>query len=605
MATQSIERHVRFSSVEPEVYTYNDGSSDTGWSAPSFSDDNEDALAVPPVPVLSPLPTTYDASSKRVHDEEEIPMQNKRLHSIPGHPDALDSHTPSPLPYQDTTLPPPAPIPQRDWPPRRATRLDMGHLNDSSDDDDLFDKSDPFDDDDDDEEDTPFFANRALQRPLLQEFLQHADDQDKLDVDALENFKKGNQRMRADIFGDDTDGEGDDDDPFLAPQAATRLEEHDQEDAEREPRRVLPFGATGASLNVPSSSRHADTSGMDEIDSFFSLPTYDYSSNIDFFTPKLSIDEQQQQFRHYGKPLHMTTWPHFLDIDYFDRHDSKDRAEVGSNSPQAAAIASTDSADTPYFDTKFTVLNLLGSGEFSHVWKVHCSDTNDVYAVKRLKAPFHGFSDRWRQLMEARNMLVVQNSPHCLHLFNAWEQGGYLFLQMEFGMMSLETVLANQDKPTYDKETWSTLLQIGLGVQAIHDADVAHLDLKPSNILINAEGVFKIGDFGTSIRCPFNADEFKGEGDRQYMAPDLIRDEYDKPADLFSLGLIVFKIATLIDPPDEGEAWELIRLGDFSSYKQPLHTVPWQFLKLIRGLLQPQPANRMTIQQYIDAIPGK
>ncbi|ORX57585.1 kinase-like protein [Hesseltinella vesiculosa] len=212
---------------------------------------------------------------------------------------------------------------------------------------------------------------------------------------------------------------------------------------------------------------------------------------------------------------------------------------------------------------------------------------------------------RWRQLMEARNMLAVQDSPHCIHLFNAWEQNGFLYLQMEFGVMSLETFLANQTTVSYGPETWTTLLQIGLGIQAIHDAGVAHLDLKPSNILADEDGVLKIGDFGTSIRCPLAPEEFKGEGDRQYMAPDLIRDEYGKPADMFSFGLIVFKVTTLIDPPDDGEEWEMIRLGDFSNYDKALRKVPWKFREVMKGLLEPQPSDRWAIETFLAGVPAQ
>lgn len=49
---------------------------------------------------------------------------------------------------------------------------------------------------------------------------------------------------------------------------------------------------------------------------------------------------------------------------------------------------------------------------------------------------------------------------------------------------------------------WKIFYETLLGVQDIHQADIAHLDLKPSNMLIDDQGFIKIGDFGISVQIP-------------------------------------------------------------------------------------------------------
>jgi mitosis inhibitor protein kinase SWE1 len=86
------------------------------------------------------------------------------------------------------------------------------------------------------------------------------------------------------------------------------------------------------------------------------------------------------------------------------------------------------------------------------------------------------------------------------------------------------------------------------GLHFIHDVGVIHLDLKPANVFITREGRFKIGDFGmaslwprpvltsptgpeASLRAARTA--FEREGDKQYLAPEVLQGRYGKAADMF------------------------------------------------------------------------
>ncbi|CAO3576846.1 unnamed protein product [Absidia cylindrospora] len=143
---------------------------------------------------------------------------------------------------------------------------------------------------------------------------------------------------------------------------------------------------------------------------------------------------------------------------------------------------------------------------------------------------------------------------------------------------------------------------MSMGLQAIHHAGLVHLDLKPSNVMIDPNGSLKIGDFGTSIRRPLDVYEFKGEGDRHYMAPDLLREEYDTPADVFSLGLIIFEMMTQVQLPSTGDSWEMLRLGDFSNYKQRLGDVPLEIRRVMLMMLKSSSDDRATMDDIL-ALP--
>lgn len=107
------------------------------------------------------------------------------------------------------------------------------------------------------------------------------------------------------------------------------------------------------------------------------------------------------------------------------------------------------------------------------------------------------------------------------------------------------------------------MLIILQGLKHIHDQGFIHLDLKPANILVTFEGVLKIGDFGMATPWPAE-DGIEGEGDREYIGPEILMGRFDKPADIFSLGLIIFEIAGNVELPDNGLSWQKLRNGDMS-----------------------------------------
>ncbi|KAJ5102909.1 hypothetical protein N7532_003438 [Penicillium argentinense] len=241
----------------------------------------------------------------------------------------------------------------------------------------------------------------------------------------------------------------------------------------------------------------------------------------------------------------------------------------------------------PSLTARFDKVELVGTGEFSQVFRVSqprdsslpsifslpSNETkspthlpNQIWAVKKSKQPYLGLKDRERRIREVDILKSLANSDHVVNFMNSWEDLGHLYIQTEYceeGSLDVFLAQAGLKARLDDFRIWKILLELALGLKHIHDQGFIHLDLKPANILVTFEGVLKIGDFGMATRWP--AEEgIEGEGDREYIGPEILMGRFDKPADIFSLGLIIFEIAGNVELPDNGVSWQKLRNGDMS-----------------------------------------
>ncbi|KAI9101982.1 kinase-like domain-containing protein [Phlyctochytrium arcticum] len=146
--------------------------------------------------------------------------------------------------------------------------------------------------------------------------------------------------------------------------------------------------------------------------------------------------------------------------------------------------------------------------------------------------------------------------------------------------------------------TWRILTDVALGLKHIHDLQLVHLDIKPGNVFITNDGRLKIGDFGVASRSPVPRGDDR-EGDRTYIAPEILRDSmFGKPADVFSLGLIILEVTANVILPENGPYWHKLREGDLSEINFGETTSP-ALLDLIRSMLDPKPTRRPTVDAIL------
>ncbi|KAJ1605213.1 protein kinase [Cryptosporidium canis] len=165
------------------------------------------------------------------------------------------------------------------------------------------------------------------------------------------------------------------------------------------------------------------------------------------------------------------------------------------------------------------------------------------------------------------------------------------------------------------------LIQVLLGVKHLHDNNIIHCDIKPSNVLLFSNGVVKLSDFGVSSILSSNKGEQGAsesisdpliQGSIYYLAPEIYSDmDHDRRCDLWSIGCLLLELCSLERVFRKHSIQEMIilslRNGD--QFKKEVcnhietHGVNKRYSKylvdIIKSLLDPNPEERLSIEELI------
>ncbi|KAF9572134.1 Protein kinase, membrane associated tyrosine threonine 1 [Mortierella alpina] len=291
-----------------------------------------------------------------------------------------------------------------------------------------------------------------------------------------------------------------------------------------------------------------------------SSPSFPFGASDEDYNPFLGPSKPKARFEldYLSESQWYSEHPHHLTEEYLEELFRLDKRVM---------FTKTAPGSRDYLKANFYVSEtVLGLGQFSDVLKVQSKSSKEFFAVKRLLKTVQGAMERKRYLAEVRNMWRVEKSPNVLQLLEAWEQKGKIYMRLELCKLgSLKSALVAQKKYGGFSESriWKCLADLASGLRAIHDSNIIHLDIKPENIFITAAGALKIGDFGHSITFPVEVKDIT-EGDKFYMAMELLNGGCGKYSDIFSLGITVYEMVMNRsgELPGEGQEWHRLREGD-------------------------------------------
>jgi serine/threonine protein kinase len=312
------------------------------------------------------------------------------------------------------------------------------------------------------------------------------------------------------------------------------------------------------------------------------------------------------------------------DLHAKDTRPAKTRLEKVKASKSATSDA--DAADVPPRLGGYEVLKALGKGGMGAVLLGRQISLDRKVALKVMHpkiATNPGFVARFTREAYAAAQLTHHN---VVQIYDIGEDAGRHFFSMEFIAGQSLADLVKKEGRLAPEVAVGYILQAARGLRYGHKQGMVHRDIKPDNLLINAEGIVKVADLGLvklpsgELAAPASSSAASDGDDTQltragavmgtpmYMAPEQARDSaaVDHRADIYSLGCTLYVLLTG-KPPFEGRtAYEIISKHQTAPLTPPevvVKRVPKALSAILMKMMAKKPEDRyQSMDEVIAAL---
>ena len=262
------------------------------------------------------------------------------------------------------------------------------------------------------------------------------------------------------------------------------------------------------------------------------------------------------------------------------------------------------------FDGRYRVIRRLGSGGMANVYLAEDTELGRSVAIKVLDekhAKDEQFVERFRR--EAKNAASLQH-PNIVSIYDRGEAEGTYYIAMECieGRTLKELLVARGPLPVDQAVAYAR--QILGAIRFAHRKGIVHRDIKPHNVLVDADGRLKVTDFGIARAGASQMTEAGSIiGTAQYLSPEQARGApVDHRSDLYSVGVVLYEMLTgsvpfTGDTPVEIAMKHISTVPEPPSAKRP--EVPEDLDMVVLRALAKDPDDRFQTAEEMDAELGR
>ncbi|MEE2940470.1 MAG: FHA domain-containing serine/threonine-protein kinase, partial [Planctomycetota bacterium] len=301
--------------------------------------------------------------------------------------------------------------------------------------------------------------------------------------------------------------------------------------------------------------------------------------------------------------------------DAGDDRSAEDPADAQPKTPPRAAPAQRPAspASAAVVIAGYRIEAELGRGAMGRVLRATQTSLDRKVAVKVLAPKLANdatFVDRFREEARAAAQL---NHPNVVTVYDVGEEGGQHFLSMEYmDGGSVEAHLSTKGRFHW-REALGILRDAAAGLVYAESRGIVHRDIKPDNLMRNADGATKIADLGLAVQVEqAHVDGERGKvfGTPHFLAPELARGSTpDARSDLYSLGATAYRMISGRTPHEGTDPRSILRsvLNDEPPRLGELvQGLPGEVDELVHGMLAKDPTARTAsaglVMRQIDGI---
>ncbi|KAI0168959.1 kinase-like protein [Hypoxylon sp. FL1284] len=188
----------------------------------------------------------------------------------------------------------------------------------------------------------------------------------------------------------------------------------------------------------------------------------------------------------------------------------------------------------------FRLLRVVGRGAFGKVRIVERKDTGLSFALKYIRKDEVVRSESVRNIIRERRMLEHVQHPFICNLRYSFQDIEYMYLVVD--LMTGGDLRFHISRKTFTEDAvrfW--VAELGCALKYIHEVGIIHRDVKPDNVLLDADGHVHLTDF--NVAADYRGDNLTSKsGTLAYLAPEVYAGKgYDIRADWWSLGVLFYE----------------------------------------------------------------
>lgn len=255
---------------------------------------------------------------------------------------------------------------------------------------------------------------------------------------------------------------------------------------------------------------------------------------------------------------------------------------------------------------RYEIIEKIGEGGMSEVFKAKCRVLNRYVAIKVLKKEFstdNEFVEKFKLEATAAAALSCNN---IVSIYDVGSQDGINYIVMELVTgKTLKQVIRDRTRLSFN-ETLDKGMQIARALECAHKNHIIHRDIKPQNILVTEDGIVKVTDFGIAkaMNSATITNTTKIIGSAHYFSPEQAKGSVvDFRTDIYSLGIVLYEMIVGKVPYDADSPVSVALKHIQESVVPPIQLnpyIPESMNKLILKAMEKDPNKRyQTIKEMI------
>ena len=209
-------------------------------------------------------------------------------------------------------------------------------------------------------------------------------------------------------------------------------------------------------------------------------------------------------------------------------------------------------------DGRYKYIEKIGKGAFGTVLLMEDTVVDERLILKFLNPNVSSDEEMMKRFVHELRYSRKITHRNVIRIYDFLNLQGCYAISMEYFPSHTLSGEMPDNKPMDVRKCLKYSRDIATGMTVAHLAGVIHRDLKPANILVNEEGLLKIVDFGVAAAASSGDTQLTKTGyvigSPKYMAPEqILGKKVDETADIYSVGVIMYEMATGIPPYSRGD----------------------------------------------------